>query len=90
MGATQKNYEPLLTLQEHIVHLHLHDNMGQWTDKYDGDEHMAPGKGCNDFSVLNLLSGYKGVYNLEVFSVDDICSGKETILKSHKSENLSP
>ncbi|MDQ1253221.1 MAG: hypothetical protein QG646_2371 [Euryarchaeota archaeon] len=89
-GNSEKLRTFVRTLQEHIVHLHLHDNMGQWTNKYDGDEHMAPGKGCTDFSVLKLLSGYKGVYNLEVFSVDDICSGKETILKSLKSDNLSP
>jgi sugar phosphate isomerase/epimerase len=67
------------TLKKHIVHLHLHDNGGKWTEKYDGDEHMAPGKGCTDFSVLKLLSGYKGVYNLEVFSLEDIHFGKNTL-----------
>lgn len=52
-------------------YLHPHDNRSQWTEKYEGEEHMAPGKGCTDFSVLKLLTGYGGVYNLEVFSVDD-------------------
>lgn len=66
-------------LKEHIVHLHVHDNGGQWTETYDGDEHMAPGKGCVDFSVLDLLSGYKGVYNLEVFSMEDVLQGKKTL-----------
>ena len=67
------------TLKEHIVHLHVHDNGGRWTEKYDGDEHMAPGKGCVDYSVLNLLSGYRGVYNLEVFSTEDVLLGKNTL-----------
>jgi sugar phosphate isomerase/epimerase len=67
------------TLQKHIIHLHLHDNSGQWTEKYDGDEHMAPGEGCADFSVLKLLSGYRGVYNFEVFSLEDLLFGKKTL-----------
>lgn len=70
------------TLQKHIIHLHLHDNRGQWTEKYDGDEHMAPGTGCVDFSVLKLLSDYRGVYNLEVFCLEDVRLGKATIEKS--------
>lgn len=70
------------TLQKHVIHIHLHDNRGQWTEKYDGDEHMAPGKGCVDFSVLKLLSGYRGVYNLEVFSLEDVRLGKEVIEKA--------
>ena len=83
-GNSEKLRTFVLTLQKHIIHLHLHDNRGQWTEKYDGDEHMAPGKGCTDFSVLELLSGYRGIYNLEVFSVDDICFGKKTIENSLK------
>ena len=43
---------------------------------------MAPGKGCVDFSVLKLLSGYRGVYNLEVFSLEDVRLGKEVIEKT--------
>jgi sugar phosphate isomerase/epimerase len=83
-GNSEKLRTFVQTLQKHIIHLHLHDNSGQWTEKFDGDEHMAPGKGCTDFSVLKLLSGYRGVYNLEVYSVDDICSGKEIIENSLK------
>ena len=81
-GNSEKLRTFVQTLQKHIVHLHLHDNNGQWTEKYDGDEHMAPGKGCTDFSALKLLSGYRGVYNLEVFSVEDIHFGKKTLEKS--------
>lgn len=72
------------TLQKHIIHLHLHDNSGQWTEKYDGDEHMAPGEGCADFSVLKLLSGYRGVYNFEVFSLEDLLLGKKTLENAFK------
>jgi len=83
-GNPEKLRNFVQTLQKHIIHLHLHDNNGQWTEKYDGDEHMAPGKGCADFSALKLLSGYRGVYNLEVFSVEDVCFGKKTLEKSLK------
>jgi sugar phosphate isomerase/epimerase len=72
------------TLQKHIIHLHLHDNSGQWTEKYDGDEHMAPGKGCADFSVLKSLSGYRGVYNFEVFSLEDLLFGKKALESAFK------
>ena len=50
---------------------------------------MAPGKGCADFSVLKLLSGYRGVYNLEVFSLEHLLFGKETLENalSFKSKN---
>lgn len=81
-GESEKLRNFVRTLQKHIIHLHLHDNSGQWTEKYDGDEHMAPGKGCVDFSVLKLLSGYRGVYNLEVFSLEDVQFGKQTIEKA--------
>ena len=45
---------------------------------------MAPGKGCADFSVLKLLSGYRGVYNLEVFSLEDLRFGKKTLENAFK------
>lgn len=70
------------TLKEYIIHIHLHDNSGKWTEKYDGDEHKAPGKGSVDFSVLNLLSGYKGIYNFEVFSLEDLDFGKKILKKA--------
>jgi sugar phosphate isomerase/epimerase len=78
-GDPEKLREFVRTLQGHIIHLHLHDNSGQWTEKYDGDEHLAPGEGCADFSVLELLSGYRGVYNFEVFSLEDLLFGKKTL-----------
>jgi len=81
-GSPEKLRTFVRTLQKYIIHLHLHDNYGQWTDKYDGDEHMAPGKGCVDFSVLKLLSDYRGVYNLEVFSLEDVQLGKKVVEKA--------
>lgn len=83
-GDPEKLREFVRTLQKHIVHLHLHDNSGQWTEKYDGDEHMAPGEGCADFSVLKLLSGYRGVYNFEVFSLEDLIFGKKALGNAFK------
>ncbi len=83
-GDPEKLRTFVLTLKKHVIHLHLHDNSGQWTEMYDGDEHMAPGKGCTDFSVLKLLSGYKGIYNLEVFSLDDVLFGKNTLENAFK------
>lgn len=83
-GNPEKLRKFVRTLQEHIIHLHLHDNSGQWTEKYDGDEHMAPGEGCVDFSVLKLLSGYRGVYNFEVFSLEDLLFGKKTLENAFK------
>jgi sugar phosphate isomerase/epimerase len=62
-----------------IVHIHLHDNSGHWTDEYAGDQHMAPGSGTVDFSILNMLSEYRGIYNFEVFSMDDVIAGKDVI-----------
>lgn len=83
-GDSEKLREFVRTLQKHIIHLHLHDNSGHWTEKFDGDEHMAPGMGCVDFSVLKMLSGYKGIYNLEVFSLDDLLFGKNTLENAFK------
>jgi len=78
-GDPEKLRTFLETLKEHVVHLHVHDNGGKWTEMYDGDEHRAPGNGCVDFSVLNMLSGYRGVYNFEVFSMEDVLQGKKTL-----------
>lgn len=83
-GNPEKLKEFVLTLKKHIIHLHLHDNSGQWTERYDGDEHMAPGEGCVDFSALKLLSGYRGVYNFEVFSLEDLLFGKKTLENAFK------
>ncbi|MGM0770694.1 MAG: sugar phosphate isomerase/epimerase family protein [Halobacteriota archaeon] len=69
------------TISDYVVHVHLHDNYGCWTSNYDGDEHMAPGNGNIDYSVLKGLKDYKGIYNLEVFSMEDVLSGKKVIGK---------
>ncbi|HIH75062.1 MAG TPA: sugar phosphate isomerase/epimerase [Methanosarcina sp.] len=81
-GDPEKLRTFIRTLQKYIIHIHLHDNNGQWTEKYDGDEHMAPGKGCVDFSVLKLLPDYRGIYNLEVFSMEDVQLGKKIVEKA--------
>jgi len=78
-GDREKVKDFAETVVNHTVHLHLHDNSGKWTDEYAGDEHMAPGCGTVDFSVLNTMSGYRGIYNLEVFSMDDVVAGKKVI-----------
>ena len=66
-------------ISEYVVHIHLHDNQGCWTDEYSGDAHMAPGGGCIDYSVLTELRDFKGIYNLEVFSLEDVLEGKRMI-----------
>lgn len=66
-------------LAPYVVHVHVHDNGGIWTDQYDGDEHLAPGAGTIDYSVLNELRGYNGIFNMEVFSMEDAMQGKSTI-----------
>lgn len=63
----------------HVVHVHLHDNHGCWTNEYSGDAHMAPGGGCIDYRVLAELGDYSGIYNLEVFSLEDVLEGKRAI-----------
>ncbi len=66
-------------VREWVVHVHVHDNMGVWTGEYDGDIHMAPGTGTVDLSVIGEL-GYGGIHNLEVFSIEDVISGRERLL----------
>lgn len=67
-------------LKYHVVHVHVHDNTGSLTEHYRGDQHLAPGNGVIDFSILRELD-LNGVYNLEVFSIDDIKAGKEILRK---------
>jgi sugar phosphate isomerase/epimerase len=79
-GADQTQvYEFMKTVQEHVVHVHVHDNLGVWTDEYDGDIHMAPGSGTVDLTVIEEL-GFEGIHNLEVFTMDDVLAGKERLL----------
>ena len=66
-------------VREWVVHVHVHDNMGVWTGEYDGDIHMAPGTGTVDLTVIGEL-GYGGIHNLEVFSIEDVISGRERLL----------
>ncbi|MCL7411591.1 MAG: sugar phosphate isomerase/epimerase [Methanosarcinaceae archaeon] len=86
-GVSEKVREFAKDLNGHVVHIHLHDNNGVWTNEYAGDMHMAPGSGTVDFSVINEISDYSGIYNLEVFSIDDIVSGKNIIFKTRITEN---
>ncbi len=78
-GDAEKLRDFVRTLAGHIVHVHVHDNYGKWTSNYDGDEHMAPGKGCVDYSVLREIRGYNGIFNLEVFSIEDVMTGQKVI-----------
>jgi len=72
--------------------VHVHDNNGQWTEKYFGDFHGAPGTGVIDFSVLNEFD-FDKIYNLEVFSIDDVRKGKQVLLdiagKAANSQKLN-
>jgi len=65
-------------LNGHTVHVHVHDNNGVFAESYFGDLHGAPGEGNIDFSVLRELN-FKGVYNLEVFSMDAVRAGKRVL-----------
>jgi len=66
-------------IKEHVVHVHVHDNTGSLTEKFWGDLHGAPGSGNIDFTVLNEL-GFEGVYNLEVFSMEDVRAGRKMLM----------
>ncbi|HJH31796.1 MAG TPA: sugar phosphate isomerase/epimerase [Methanosarcinaceae archaeon] len=80
-GISEKVRDFAKDLDGHVVHMHLHDNNGKWTDEYAGDVHMAPGSGTVDFTVIDEISGYRGIYNLEVFSMDDVVAGKNVIIR---------
>jgi len=62
-----------------VVHVHVHDNMGIWTDEYAGDMHLAPGSGTVDMSVIERL-GFNGIHNMEVFSIEDVIAGRQKLL----------
>ena len=55
--------------------IHVHDNNGMNGDRYFGDLHGAPGVGNIDFSILRELR-HGGVFNLEVFKMENIRTGK--------------
>jgi sugar phosphate isomerase/epimerase len=65
-------------LNGHAAHVHVHDNTGRLSESYFGDLHGAPGEGNIDFSVLRELD-FKGVYNLEVFSMEAVRAGKSML-----------
>jgi sugar phosphate isomerase/epimerase len=67
-------------MKDPVVHVHVHDNTGSRTEQYWGDQHMAPGNGIIDFSVLGELD-FNGVYNLELFSIEDVRTGKKMLRK---------
>lgn len=77
-GDMGKLREFIRGLNGHAAHVHVHDNMGKLCESYFGDMHGAPGEGNIDFSVLKDLS-FKGVYNLEVFSMEAVRKGKNVL-----------
>jgi sugar phosphate isomerase/epimerase len=78
-GRADMLREFMETVRPLVVHVHVHDNMGVWTDEYNGDVHMAPGSGTVDLEVIGELE-HDGIYNLEVFSMEDVITGKEKLL----------
>lgn len=76
----------------HVAHVHVHDNNGVLAESYYGDMHGAPGEGNIDFSVLRELD-FKEVFNLEVFSMDAVRTGKSVLsglLFSMPYEHVNP
>lgn len=80
-GDSNKLRAFVRTVAPYVIHMHMHDNGGKWTSNYDGDEHLAPGKGTVDYAALKEVRNYQGIYNMEVFSMEDVISGKSTLLK---------
>lgn len=80
-GDSEKLRNFVKTVSPYVIHMHMHDNDGKWTSNYDGDEHLAPGKGTVDYKVLKEIPDYCGIYNMEVFSMEDVSCGKNILLK---------
>ncbi|WNY25775.1 sugar phosphate isomerase/epimerase family protein [Methanolapillus millepedarum] len=80
-GDQKKLADYVKKLSPDVVHVHVHDNYGKKTEPYGGDEHMCPGRGVIDYSVLKNLGDYDGIYNLEVFSTEEAAEGKEYLSK---------
>ncbi|HEY9205881.1 MAG TPA: sugar phosphate isomerase/epimerase family protein [Candidatus Methanoperedens sp.] len=87
-GNASKLREFACDIKEYVVHVHVHDNRGIPTEKYWGDLHGAPGAGSIDFSVLEELD-FEGVYNLEVFSIEDVRVGKKMLMGMNGKRGLS-
>ncbi len=79
-GDMEKLREFVRVIRDSVAHVHVHDNTGLPDIKYVGDLHYAPGDGIIDFSVLRELH-FGGVYNLEVFSIEDVRKGKMMLMK---------
>ncbi|MDD5616267.1 MAG: sugar phosphate isomerase/epimerase [Candidatus Methanoperedens sp.] len=77
-GDAYKLRDFVRKLNGNTAHVHVHDNTGRLSESYFGDLHGAPGEGNIDFSVLRELN-FKGVYNLEVFSMDAVRAGKRIL-----------
>jgi sugar phosphate isomerase/epimerase len=77
-GDMGKLLDFIRELNGHVAHVHVHDNNGVLAENYFGDLHGAPGEGKIDFSVLEGLE-FKGVFNLEVFSMDAVRAGKRVL-----------
>lgn len=77
-GDMGKLREFVKRLNGHAVHVHVHDNRGVLEDSFFGDMHGAPGEGNIDFSVLKELD-FRGVFNLEVFSIEAVRAGKSML-----------
>ncbi len=78
-GDPDQISEFMETVQDWVVHVHVHDNMGVWTSEYAGDMHLAPGTGSVDMSIIERL-GFSGIHNMEVFSMEDVIIGKKRLL----------
>ncbi len=74
-GDQERLREFVRQVRDLVVHLHVHDNPGSWQERYGGDLHLPPGEGVIDFRILEELD-FQGVYNLEVFSREDVKNGK--------------
>ena len=77
-GYSSKLRDFVREIKEYVVHVHIHDNGGMLNEKYWGDFHGAPGSGGIYFSVLKELD-FDGVYNLEVFSIEDVRAGRRVL-----------
>ena len=77
-GGDKRKLQDFVKKLDNVVHVHVHDNTGITSEKYFGDLHGAPGEGNIDFSVLSDLR-CNGVYNLEVFSMEDVRKGKRML-----------
>ncbi|MDR0767140.1 MAG: sugar phosphate isomerase/epimerase [Methanosarcinales archaeon] len=75
-GDQKKLAEFVKTISPLVVHVHIHDNHGADNGFYGGDEHLVPGRGIIDYSVLRGLGNYDETFNFEVFSIEEYLEGK--------------